>query len=86
MIAITNRNSKERKGETMRRYLFFLLVIPIFFSCRNNNLYYDMNYDGEPNYYKVYLVDTIEIKDPILLNYGTSNFVMSNNKTVLFLE
>jgi len=45
-----------------------------------------MNYDGEPNYYKVYLVDTIEIKDPILLNYGTSNFVMSNNKTVLFLE
>lgn len=63
----------------MKKNIYILLTAVVFASCTSTSNIMDFNYMGEDNYKNIYIVDTIEIKQPITIHYGNSKFVVSRN-------
>jgi hypothetical protein len=53
-----------------------LLLLFMFVACVSHKIIYDIDYKGEPNYKSFYVVDTIKIDDPIVIEFA-GRFVCS---------
>jgi len=51
----------------MKKYTFLLLLLFISSCSTHKEAIYDSRYEGEPNYKSFYVVDTIQIEDPVVV-------------------
>jgi hypothetical protein len=61
----------------MKRLYVVALSFFVFISCNINKNIFDPNYKGEKNYKMFYVVDTIIIDKPIIIDYQGGKFVFS---------